>query len=67
MKDDPDLVLTVNLSDRSCRVQRESENRLFLFKRSKLVRDPAFADDDVIDGGSVSSSPGGMYLPIGVL
>ena len=67
MKDDPDLVLTVNPSDRSCRVQQESDNRMFLLNRSKLVRDPAFADDDVIDGGSVSSSPRGMYLPIGVL
>ena len=40
---------------------------MFLLNRSKLVRDPAFADDEVIDGGSVSSTPGGMYLTLGVL
>ena len=32
---------------------------MFLLNRSKLVRDPDFVDDDVIDGGSVSGTPGG--------
>ena len=40
VKDDPAVVLTVNPSDRSCRVQRESDNHMFLLNRSKLVRDP---------------------------
>ena len=60
MKDTPAVVLTVSPSDRSCRVQRDVDNRTFLLNRSKLVRDPAFADDDVNDGGAMSGTPGGM-------
>ena len=65
--DKPVVVLTVNPSDCSCRIQRELHNRMFLLNRSKLVRDRAFADDEIIDGGSVSSMPGGIYLPLEVL
>ena len=59
VKDDPAIVLTVNPSERSFRVLRELDNRTFLLTRSKLLRDPAFADDDIIDGGSLSRTPGG--------
>ena len=53
------MVLSVSPSDRSCRVQRDWDNRTFLLNRRKLVRDPAFTDDDVVIGGAVSSTPGG--------
>ena len=61
LKEDPAVVLTVSPSDRSCRVRRDLDNRTFLLNRSKLVRDPAFTDDDPISGGAVSSTPGGGY------
>ena len=62
------MVLSVSPSDRSCRVKRDWDNRTFLLNRSKLVRDPAFTDDDVVIGGAVSSTPGGSIAPLrGVL
>ena len=68
LKKDSAVVLSVNPSDRSCRVQRDSDNRTFLLNRSKLVRDPAFTDDDVTIGGVVSSTPRGTTTPLkGVL
>ena len=60
VKDVQAVVLTVSPSDRSCRVQRDVDNRMFLLNRIKLVRDPAFADNDVNDGGPVTGTPGGM-------
>ena len=59
LKEDPAVVLTVSPFDQSCRVRRDSDNKTFLLNRSKLVRDPAFTDDDVISGGAVSSTPRG--------
>ena len=54
------MVLTLSPSDRRCCVQRDLDNKTFLLNRSKLVRDQAFTDDDVISGGAVSSNPGGL-------
>ena len=58
-KTDLAVVLSVSPTGRSCRVQRDSNNRKFLLNRSKLVRDPAFSDDDGTryGGGMVSSMP----------
>ena len=62
VKDIPAVVLTVSPSDRSCRVQRDTDNHMFLLNRSKLVRDPAFADNDVNDGGAMRGTPGGEVI-----
>ena len=59
VKDTPAVVLTVSPLDRSCWLQRDVDNRTFLLNRSKLVRDPAFADDDVSIGVRVAGTPGG--------
>ena len=50
VKDVGAVVLTVSPSDRSCRVRCNFDGRTFLLNRSKLVRDPNFADDDVSNG-----------------
>ena len=60
VKDTPAVVLTISPSDRSCWVQRDINNRMFLLNCRKLVRDPAFSDNDVNDGGAVRGTPGGM-------
>ena len=58
VKDVAAVVLTVSPSDRSCRVRRDWDGRTFLLNRRKLVRDPAFADDDVNTGARVVGTPG---------
>ena len=68
VKDVQAVVLTVSPSDRNCRVQQDSDNRTFLLNCSKLVRDPAFADDDVSIGVRVAGTPGGDVIsPRGAL
>ena len=62
VKDVQAVVLTVSPSDRSCRVQRDGDNRTFLLNRSKLVRDPAYAGNDVNDGARVIGTPGGDVI-----
>ena len=57
VKDVGAVVLTVSPSDRSCRVRRDCDGRTFLLNRRKLVRDPAFADDDVSNGARVVDTP----------
>ena len=57
VKDVGAVVLAVSPSDRSCRVRRDCDGRMFLLNRSKLVRDPAFADDDVSNGARVVDTP----------
>ena len=59
VKDMPAVVLTVSPSDCSCRVQCDTDNHTFLLNGSKLVRDPAFAYNDVNDGGALNGTPGG--------
>ena len=63
LKDSPAIVLSVNPSDRSCRVWRDLDNRTFLLNCSKLVRDPAFADADIIPGVALSGTSGGCNFP----
>ena len=53
------VILTVNPSDHSCSVQKDLDNQMFLLNRKKLVRDPAFADDEVMYGGLVGGTPEG--------
>ena len=60
VKDVQAVVLTVSPSDRSCRVRRDGYNRMFLLNRSKLVRDPAYAGNDVNDGACVAGIPVGV-------
>ena len=57
------MVLTVSPSDCSCRVQCDTDNHTFLLNGSKLVRDPAFAYNDVNDGGALNGTPGDVTSP----
>ena len=59
MKDIPAVVLSISLSDRSCRVQHDSDNCTFLLNRSKLVRDPSFSDARTTPGVTPGGPVGG--------
>ena len=60
VKDIPAVVLSISPSDRSCRVQRDSDNRTFLLNRSKLVRDSGFSDARTTPGVTPGGPKGGM-------
>ena len=59
LKEDLAVVLSVSPLDCSCLVKRDFDNKTLLLNWSKLVRDPAFTDNDVVIGGAASSMPGG--------
>ena len=61
LKEDLAVVLSVSPLDCSCLVKRDFDNKTLLLNWSKLVRDPAFTDNDVVIGGAASSMPGGGY------
>ena len=60
VKDTLAVVLSISPSDRSCRVQRDSDNRTFLLNQSKRVRDPGFSDACTTPGVTPDRSAGGM-------
>ena len=65
VKDDPAVVLTVNPSDCSCRAQIEWDNHTLLLNPSKLLRDQAFADDEVNGCDRLVVRRGGCNFPEG--
>ena len=54
------VVFSISLSDRSYRVQRNSDNRTFLLNRSKLVRDQGFSDACTTPGDTPGGSARGV-------